>query len=224
MGDIYGRGFVRDDAGNIVYDEVEVNGVTIVRPVLDSEIKKIGNYNPDWTAGLTNVFRYKNIELRLFLDYRSGGTIFSQTSALLYRSGIITETLPFRFENFVPDGVIQNADGSFSTNTTSTTGQDFYRSFYQAANVEANSFDATYLKIREASIGVNLKPWIPALPFETLHLGIFGRNLWINTKDDGLRHFDPESMALFGGTYVPGFEAGQLPNPRTYGFNLRVGF
>ncbi|MEM9846424.1 MAG: SusC/RagA family TonB-linked outer membrane protein [Bacteroidota bacterium] len=224
MGDIYGRGFVRDDAGNIVYDEVEVNGVTIVRPVLDSEIKKIGNYNPDWTAGLTNTFTYKNVELRIFLDYRNGGTIFSQTNALLYRSGIITETLPFRFENFVPEGVVQNPDGSFSTNTTSTTGQDFYRSFYQVANVEANSFDATFLKIREASLGIDLKPFINGLAVEKLYLGIFGRNLLIQTRDEGLRHFDPESMALFGGTFVPGFEAGQLPNPRTYGFNLKIGF
>lgn len=224
MGDIYGRGFVRDGSGNIVYDEVEVNGTTIVRPVLDSEIKKIGNYNPDWTAGITNTFNYKNVELRVFLDYRNGGTIFSQTNALLYRSGITTETLPFRFENFVPEGVVQNADGSFSTNTTSTTGQDFYRSFYQVANVEANSFDATFLKIREASLGIDLKPLINNLPLERLYLGVFGRNLLILTKDEGLRHFDPESMALFGGTFVPGFEAGQLPNPRTIGFNLNIGF
>jgi hypothetical protein len=43
------------------------------------------------------------------------------------------------------------------------------------------------------------------------------------TKDRALRHFNPESFAFNSGTLVPGFEAGQLPNTRTYGLNLSLG-
>ena len=224
MGDMYGRGFARDPQGNIIYDVVDVNGTDIVRPRLDSEIQLLGNYNPDWTLGLTNSFTYKNFFVNALLDYRNGGLLYTHTGALLYRSGIITETLANRTENFIPDGVLENADGSFTTNNISTSGQDYYRSYYQANNIEANSYDATFLKLREVSIGLDLKPIFSNLKVETLRISAFGRNLFTNTKSDHLRHFDPEALAIYGGTLVPGFEVGQLPSPRVFGFNINVGF
>ncbi len=224
MGDIYGRGFERSPDGQIVYDIVDVNGTNLARPRLNSAVQLLGNYNPDWTAGITNTFSYKNIDLRVFLDYRSGGVMNTHTGSYLYRSGIITESLPYRTENFVPEGVNQNPDGSYSTNTTSTTGQDYYRSYYPVANIEANTYDASFLKLREVSLGVNLKEWLPNLPVENINLALFGRNLWIRTKSEGLRHFDPEALAMYGGTLVPGFEVGQLPSPRVFGANLKVIF
>jgi TonB-linked SusC/RagA family outer membrane protein len=224
MGDIYGRGFARSPQGEIIYDKVTVNGQQVVRPRVSPEIRKVGNYNADWTAGFINTFSYKNFNMRVFLDYRKGGSLYTQTGALLYRSGIITETLPGRESPLTPSGVLQNADGSFTPNTITTTGQDYYRSYYAVENVEANTYDATFLKLREASVGVNLKPYLPMLPFQRLDLSFFGRNLFTVTKDRALRHFNPESFAFNSGALVPGFEAGQLPNTRTYGFNLSVGF
>jgi hypothetical protein len=160
MGDIYGRGFARSPEGDIIYDRVTVNGQQIVRPRVSPEIRKVGNYNADWTTGLINSFTYKNFNMRVFLDYRKGGVLYTQTGALLYRSGIITETLPGRESPLTPNGVLQNADGSFTPNTITTTGQDYYRSYYAVENVEANTYDATFLKLREASLGVNLKSYL----------------------------------------------------------------
>ncbi len=223
LGDIYGRGFARSPQGAIIYDIVEVGGTNIVRPRTNSQIQLLGNYNPDWQAGLTNTFRFKNIDLRIFLDYRQGGRLYTHTGSLLYRSGIITESLPFREQNFVPEGVLENADGTFRTNDISTTGQDWYRSFYPVANIEANTYDATFLKLREISIGIDLKPWLKSLPVQRLYLSFFGRNLWIRSKERALRHFDPEALALNNGTLLPGFEVGQLPSPRVFGANLKIG-
>ncbi|MEM9932610.1 MAG: SusC/RagA family TonB-linked outer membrane protein [Bacteroidota bacterium] len=223
MGDIYGRGFARSPEGDVILDIVNVNGVDIVRPRNGTEVLNLGNYNPDWSAGLTNTFRFRNISLNVFFDYRSGGNLYTYTSALLYRSGIITESLPFRESTFVPQGVIENPDGSFSQNTIATTGQDWYRANFPVFNIEANTYDNTWLKLREISLGADLKDWIPGELFENLYVGLFGRNLWIDTKSEALRHFDPESLAQFGGTLVPGFEVGQLPSPRTFGINVKVG-
>ncbi|MEO9853170.1 MAG: SusC/RagA family TonB-linked outer membrane protein [Reichenbachiella sp.] len=224
MGDIYGRGFARSPEGDIILDVVNTGSRDVVRPRLETDIQNLGNYNPDWTAGVTNTIRYKNFDLGVFFDYRKGGIIVSNTSALLYRSGIITESLPHRTEDFVPEGVIENSDGTFSANTTGTTGQDWYRANFQTANIEANTYDATFFKLREISIGIDLKPWLKNLPLEKVHLSFFGRNLWIKTKDRFLRHFDPEALSQSGGTIVPGFEVGQLPNPITLGANLKVQF
>ncbi|MEM0939783.1 MAG: SusC/RagA family TonB-linked outer membrane protein [Bacteroidota bacterium] len=224
MGDIYGRGYLRSPEGDIILEVVNDGTRDVVRPVLDNEVQNLGNYNPDWTAGLTNSFRFRGVDLRILLDYRKGGVLVSNTSALLYRSGIITESESFREEDFVPVGVIDNGDGTFTPNTTATSGQDWYRSNFNAANLEANTYDATFLKLREISLGIDLTPWVYNLPIETMHLSFFGRNLWIHTKDDFLRHFDPEALTMAGGTLVPGFEVGQFPNPRVFGANLKVQF
>jgi outer membrane receptor protein involved in Fe transport len=224
MGDMYGRGFARTPQGDIILDVVRVGANDLVRPRLDTRIKRLGNYNPDWTGGLTNSFNFKNLNLRFLLDYRHGGLLFTPDGSLLYRSGIITETLPYRNSTFVPEGAVAGTGGTFSKNSIATTGQDWYRSYYAAANVESNSYDATYLKLREISLGADLKPWLKRLPFESLRVSAFGRNLWTKTKSSFLRHFDPESLAFSGASLLPGFIVGQLPSPQTYGLNLSVGF
>ena len=193
-------------------------------PRVNTNISLIGNYNPDWTMGLVNGFTYKNINLRAFIDYRSGGSIYSYTSAIMYRAGVIEASVPNRETPFVPAGVIQNADKSFSPNTITSTGQNYYRNYFLANNIGANTYDATFMKIREVSLGVNLKNYFPKLPIARADISIFGRNLYTWTKDKFVSQINPEAFAFNGGTLVPGFEAGQLPNTRTYGFNLTIGF
>ena len=220
MGDIYGQDFARSPDGQIIYDK---SGTTVV-PRVNTNISLIGNYNPDWTMGLVNGFTYKNISLRAFIDYRSGGSIYSYTSAIMYRAGVIEASVPNRETPFVPAGVIQNADKSFSPNTITSTGQNFYRNYFLANNIGANTYDATFMKLREVSVGVNLKNYFPKLPIARADFSIFGRNLYTWTKDAFVNQINPEAFAFNGGTLVPGFEAGQLPNTRTFGFNLTIGF
>jgi TonB-linked SusC/RagA family outer membrane protein len=220
MGDIYGRGFERDPQGNIILQKIG----GLMRPKVSNEIKQLGNYNPDWTMGATNNFKYKNFNLNIFLDYRNGGEFYSGTGSQLYRSGSITETLPYREEDFVPNGVVSNGNGSFTQNTETTTGYDWYRSYWDASNVEANTYDATFLKLREISLGVDLLPYFKNTSFNKLSFSIFGRNLATWTRDSFARHFDPEVSSFNGSSFVPGFEIGQLPGAATYGFNLNISF
>ncbi len=220
MGDIYGRGFERDPSGNIIYDNIG----GFQRPRLGNEIIKLGNYNPDWSLGFNNRLAYKNFSLNVFFDYRSGGDFYSLTGSQLYRSGTVTESLDNRESDFVPEGVVDTGNGVFSPNNESTTGYDWYRAFYDRNNIEANTYDATFLKLREISIGVDLAPYINTDNIQGLKLSVFGRNLATWTKTDFVRHFDPEVLSFTGSSYVPGFEIGQLPGAATFGFNLGVTF
>ncbi|MGK0363278.1 MAG: ferric enterobactin receptor [Saprospiraceae bacterium] len=220
MGDIYGRAFSRDDSGNIIYDNIG----GFMRPRVSNEITKVGNYNPDWTLGFSNNFQYKNVSLNVFFDYRSGGDFYTLTGSQLYRSGSITETLENRTTDFVPEGVVEDANGNFTTNTQTTTGYDWYRSYYDKSNIEANTYDATFLKLREVSLGVDLTEYFKNTKLGKLNLSLFARNLATWTKEDFVRHFDPEVLSFNGSTYVPGFEIGQLPGAATYGFNLGIVF
>ena len=225
MGDIYGRGFARSPDGQIIYDEILKDGkpTGVVAPRLDNTKKKLGNYNPDWTMGVTNNFEYKGVQLKVFFDYRHGGDFYSLTASQLYRSGSITETLPYRESDITPAGVVENKDGSYSTSTLTSPGYDYYRNYYKRENIEANTYDATFLKLRELSLGADLTQYFDGLPFESLSVSFFGRNLWVWSKEDFLRHFDPEVLTFNGGSYVRGFETGQLPGTATYGFNIKIG-
>src|SRR5690606_12349126 len=47
--------------------------------ITTSDRKIIGDPNPDWTAGLSNNFTYKNFDLNVFFQASMGGDIFSYT-------------------------------------------------------------------------------------------------------------------------------------------------
>lgn len=214
-GDMYGYGFVRNDEGKIIYNE------TTGLPVRPDEVQKIGNAYADWKGGWTNNFRYKNFTLGVTIDGSFGGTLYSQSYHKMMEHGKLNGSLPGREEGFIiGDGVIQNADGSFSPNTTKVDVPGYYSEYYRRANVEANSFDATYVKLREISFTYTFpKSFLEKTKLKGLSLSIYGRNLY--TWSD-FPIYDPETAALNGANMVPGVEMGQMPSPATYGFNLKV--
>ena len=135
--------------------------------------------------------------------------------------GKLNGTLPGREDGYIiGDGVIQNADGTFSPNTTKVDLPGYYADYYRRANVESNSFDATYIKLREISFTYTFpKSFLEKAKLKHLSLSIYGRNLY--TWSD-FPIYDPETAALNGGNMVPGVEMGQMPSPATYGFNIKV--
>ncbi|MEC7265481.1 MAG: SusC/RagA family TonB-linked outer membrane protein, partial [Bacteroidota bacterium] len=73
IGDIYGTVWATDEDGNKL---VNAEGI----PYASSERQLLGNSQPDWIGGLTNTFNYKNLSLRVLVDGRVGGEIYSATS------------------------------------------------------------------------------------------------------------------------------------------------
>lgn len=57
----------------------------------EEEYSKVGNYNPDFIAGLQTSLSYKNFTLNLTFDWRYGGQYVSQTSRYLSES-VMTQT------------------------------------------------------------------------------------------------------------------------------------
>jgi ferric enterobactin receptor len=216
MGDMYGRGYLRSPEGKIVFDDAG-------SPILDTKIKKIGNYNPDWMLGLSTSFRVKDFTLNALLDIRHGGKIYSMTNSIGMESGILAASLPGRETGIVGDGVVKNTDGSYSPNTKVISAESWYYSnAYQRGNIEANSFDASYAKLREVSLNYKLsKRFTDPLGIENMSIGLVGNNLALWTA---VPNIDPDTQALSGGTLLPGFEVLQFPSARNYGFKLNVSF
>ena len=128
-----------------------------------------------------------------------------------------------REDNFIiGDGVVDDGNGRYSTNSTKVLPVDYYTEYYRRANVEANSFDASYLKLREARLEYTLPKKMLGKSFiRQATFALYGRDLLMITN---FPIFDPETAALNGSTLLPGVEMGQLPSTRTMGLNLTLKF
>ena len=72
IGDIYGKAFVRDAEGNIVYQtEGDHKGLPAVEG--EGNTIKVGNANPRFIMGWNHTFSYKGFSLYFLLDWRYGG-------------------------------------------------------------------------------------------------------------------------------------------------------
>ena len=216
-GDLYGFGFLRAPDGQIVYNSEGL-------PARPANIQYIGNAYAKWKGGYLNEFSYQGFRLSVLLDGQYGGIIYSQTHHKMAEQGKLTSTLAGRDEGFIIGaGVVANADGSYSPNTTKVLPVAYYGDYYRRANVEANSFSASYLKLREVRLEYGLpKAFVSrskALTGATI--GLYGRDLAMLTA---FPMFDPETAALNGSTIMPGVEIGQLPSTRTMGLNITLKF
>lgn len=220
MGDMYGIGYQRSPDGQIIYE----NGLP---KQTDTNIY-IGNTMPKWRASIGNQFRYKQFSMSFLVDGQYGAVGYSLTSAVLAESGKTKNTLPGRYNGIIGNGVIRNADGTFRPNdVVAYDVADYYTAHYGRDNVEGTTYSTDFIKLREARFDYSFSPKLAArLGLQRVTLGVYGRDLLIITKWPG---FDPEFGTLTqnaqgSAVIARGFELGQLPTTRTFGFNLTLGF
>lgn len=212
MGEIYGNTYVRNDEGQIVFGD---NGLPLL-----GDRASVGNYNPDWMLGLSSGIRFHGLSLYGLFDIRQGGIIYSYTHAVGTESGILPISLAGRENGIVGEGVVENSDGTFSANTTEVGAENYYYGgVFPRENAEANSFDASYVKLRELSLSYSIP--IRQIGLRDLSVALIGNNLLLWTK---VPYIDPEAQALNGGTLIPGMEVTQLPSTRSYGFRINLTF
>ncbi|KIC89588.1 membrane protein [Flavihumibacter sp. ZG627] len=236
MGDMYGIGFARvqnSDVNAPFYDGTGKYVGQMVfgsngRPVRTTNRIKLGNYNPDWMMGFRNRFNYKGVILGVLFDIRQGGVLYSHTQTVGREGGIITETLEGRADGYdlskdgngvIGQGVVANADGSFSPNTKKLTAREWHSAWTGGRGIaEGVMYDASFVKLRELQIGFNIPDHIwGKLPFTGCTISLVGRNLFVW---DDVPHVDPENMSYSGGTALPGIEYHAIPSTRSYGVNL----
>ena len=221
FGNVYARGFARDEQGRVLADD---NGLPINT---DGKDVLVANYNPDWLGGINNTFTYKNLSLGFLIDIRQGGEVVSFTNAILAADGVLEKTLPGRDgtlvfgETVFPEFEVVKADGS--PNTTAITAEDFWGSIggENAANGEAFVEDASNIRMREINVGYSLPATLlDRTPFARARLSLVGRNLFFIQNNASI---DPEVVVGLDDT-ADGFESFALPTSRSIGFNLKLGF
>ncbi|MDE0471964.1 MAG: SusC/RagA family TonB-linked outer membrane protein [Ekhidna sp.] len=188
--------------------------------------QKIGNFQPDFLAGVSNQISFKNFSLSVLIDIRKGGDIFSFTNAVSAANGGAKFTENDRLEwyfgagGYVAEGITE--DGS--VNTVEVDPQVYYGLVGGRGNVFAEEFiyDGSFVKLREMILSYRLpSDFLKSsfLSFLTdLQLAIVGRNLAILHKNTV--GFDPE--ATFNSGNDQGIEAFAFPSTRSIGFNIKM--
>jgi len=282
IGDIYDRGLVTVEDKESPY---------FGYPILDedgswnavnqaSAKNKIGNFNPDFLAGMQVNMSYKKLTLSLNFDVRMGGDFVSQTyrysesdlktqrwlDQIINPNGLTGDALRNYLvsnqDRFITDGlnvvggptaesggfpvdynVVLN-DGVFNpgviaqydesgniigyTENLGGEGTKYipYADNYPWDFFKPATFDASYIKLREAAIGYQLPAaFVDRLKMKSINVGIYTSNLILWTKAkvgiDPENAFQPEA----NGTFKQGIERYNV-NPWVIpvGFKINASF
>ena len=221
-GTLYGTGFKTDAQGRVI---IGSNGL----PVTVAN-KKIGNVTPDWLAGWSNEFSYKNLSFGFLLDFRKGGDFFSETQMFTTYTGLldytaagtIRETGVVVGKDVLTNKVAVLADGTANTKTISA--DKWFYSYY--SNKELDIVDGSYLKLREIHLTYTFpKSIISRTKFiEDAKISLVSSNvaiLWLSGNNQA--KIDPESSMGSGNTSV-GFESNSVPPTRSVGVKINLTF
>lgn len=212
--------------------EIASNGYVVntasKQPIGTTDLYSLGNSFPKFNMSFINDLTYKNFLTFSFqLDWVYKSHLYNQTKSWMYRDGISKD-----YENPI---TINGETGAWTA---------FYRGVYQAgANNGTKDYfyeDATFLRLRNVAVGVDLTKLTRIKGFRKLQLVLSGRNLWTLTKYTG---FDPEvssgpvstspssaainTSAGAGATnsaFDRGVDHSTLPNYRSYQATLNIGF
>ena len=241
-GDIMGYDFKRTDDGTPI---ISSNGM----PIRSDEQVALGNGQYKFTGGLTNTIAYKGLKFRALIQTKSGADILSMTNQRLYQYGTHIGTLEGRegwalsenereeagipiedwtatggylAEGVIQDGVDAEGNPQYKPNDVYVDPRDYWGNVANGHITQPFIYDASYIKLREASISYTLSDkalnsikYIDALTFS-----VIGRNLWLIYSD--VPNIDPEST--YSITNGQGYEYGSLPQRRSFGFNINVKF
>jgi len=189
-------------------------------PVRSDDIELLGNGVHDFTSGITNSFRYKNITLSALIDIKTGADLFSGTNLSGYGNGLHKATLEGREGGLSFSGV--DVDGEPATfNIAAEDVQDYY-SRIASDITEQFMYDASFAKLRSLQVGYALpRSILENTPFTSVNVSAVGRNLlllWSNVENT-----DPESTYNTNNN-SQGLEWFGIPQYRSYGFNVNIKF
>lgn len=218
--------YAEDRDGNIVYN---TNGL----PLAGGFQRLVGYGDPDFIYGLQNTFTYNGISLRVLIDGRVGGVMFSQTNQRMWAGGTNKGTLnqdridgTNGLSNYVGQGVVvtsgtvvYDANGNitsdtrtFAPNTRAVNYIDWMISTQGATQTNYNYYSATFLKLREVALTWQApSKWLSRSFIKRVDLSAVGRNLALFSK---MPNVDPDS----------GSDALQTPSTRSIGINANITF
>jgi TonB-linked SusC/RagA family outer membrane protein len=197
--------YLRQNVGDIRYKDINGDGV-----INQSDIHIVGDAFPNYFWGMRNTFRFKGLDLTIFMDGQQGGNLLNLAGRSNQQSrqnvwGMWRNR--WRSPEQPGDGNVPRAAVTDNMTTAST--------FWM--------FDASYWSIRNVTLGYNL-------PANMMKKMSFINNIRVYTSIDNLfmrdkYHRNPQTGNESNTSLVPNLDSGaSYPLASTYTFGLSVKF
>jgi TonB-dependent starch-binding outer membrane protein SusC len=190
-------------AGDNHYTDVSGNGSIGYedRVIAGSAIPKL-----QW--GFNNNFRYKQLELNVFVQASHGNKIFNATYA-----GIAAPTSDVKYPTLAESAnyVTAKNTGAEWADPASKTGRSY---------VESTQYlqDGSYVRLKNVSISYSLQK--KATRFADIRFTLSAQNIYTITKYKG---YDPEATSTSATSDADaGIDLGAYPSPRTITFGVNI--
>lgn len=215
-------GYLRNNKGQIL-----INPTTGV-PLVESLFKVRGDRNPDFSLGINNNFRWKNLSVSMLWDLRVGGDIFNGTNMYLTQQGRSAKTAdrltPRIVEGVLRDGLENTANPTRNTIAiTPFFQQDYYTSMPEEEFIEKN---INWMRLRDLTLSYNLTSMIKEKQkvFKTLSAFVTCNDLVLITNYSGADPAVNGNTAGTRGVGASGFDYGNVAIPRSINIGLRTSF
>lgn len=220
--------------GDIKYKDVDENGIIDERDRTD-----LGSPLPKFTFGWTNTFRYKNLDLSIFLNGSYGNKVMNYNSLTLTH---MNSTWTNQLQSVVSkrarlepiDPTIVYADGSkwfdhIDNVRVKNPGTKIPHTSINDPNdndriSDRYVEDGSFLRIKNITLGYTFpKALLNKAKIENLRVYVNIQNLYTFTKYTG---YDPEVGASTqdSSSLTYGLDNGRYPSPAMYSFGLNITF
>ena len=221
-GQLRGRAVRVDDNGNKV-----INAATGTY-AYDTD-QYLGSVLPDFTGGIVNsITMFNLVNISASIDFQKGGKFFSLSEMWGNYSGLLEETAALNDNGNNVRDAIEDGGGVHvvGVDVDGNPYDDYIDSYTYFSQFQSNTIadqfvhDASYVKLRDLSVTVNLpKKWLDSTFLNTASIGFVGRNLWLmSVSADNIHGWDPSELSQTYG------ENAQLPGTKSYGFNVNLTF
>ncbi|TNJ46066.1 TonB-dependent receptor [Tamlana fucoidanivorans] len=194
--------------------------------ILDAKDKDfIGDANPDFTGGILNTFRYKNIDLSMFWNFKYGGNILNGNVYQLLRGGSNKSTAKFIYDKQYKTYDSQGNDllATGNVEALKAINENAELPSQRANFVRLDSYmieDASYARLSQLTLGYSFsKNVLNDLGLSKFRLYASFNNLLTITDYSG---FDPEVRMNANNGLTPGIDRGSFPRSVSYVFGLDV--
>ncbi len=225
FGSLYGQAYLRDKkTGKIMLDAANL-------PMFETN-HNFGSVLPKFTGGFLNSFKIWKFDLSAMIDFQSGGQFFSWTKMLAIKSGQAAETAVLNDKGFNVRDPLASGGGVKVNGISSVSGQEvtayvdarsYFRNTIGTRIYEEWLFDASYIKLREVSLGFNINNnWLSRTPFKSAKVALIARNPWM-IYQKAPKGLDPSELSYNSGS-ISWLEKGEFQTVRSYGISFNLSF
>lgn len=225
FGSLVGQAYRRDPAtGGILLG-------TDNMPLFETN-RDFGSVLPEFTGGFLNNFKIWKFSVSAMIDFQKGGQFFSWSKMLAVKSGQAEETAALNDKGVNVRAPLADGGGYKITGISQATGREvtayvdaraYFRNNIGTRIYEEWLYDASYVRLREVSIGYNFDGNVlKKTPFKSAKLAFISRNpfmIWQKAP----KGLDPSELSS-GSASISWIEKGALQRVRSLGVNLNLTF